>query len=52
MPAATRPPVPPPEIPDNEVLMEEMALYAEKINLEGMMQEYLRRCGVANERTP
>lgn len=41
--AGARPPAPPVSLPDNEVLMEDMALYAEKIDLQGMMQEYLRR---------
>lgn len=40
----TRTPIAPVILPDNEVLMEDMALYAEKIDLQGMMQEYLRRC--------
>ncbi|CAM9181286.1 unnamed protein product [Chrysoparadoxa australica] len=34
---------PPLHLPSNEVLMEDMALYAERVDLEGMMQEYLRR---------
>ncbi|CAN0102172.1 unnamed protein product [Scytosiphon promiscuus] len=38
-----RTPIPPVSLPDNVVLMEDMALYAEKIDLQGMMQEYLRR---------
>lgn len=38
-----RAPVLPAKLPENEVLMEDMALYAEKIDLQGMMQEYLRR---------
>lgn len=41
--AGTRAPIPPVSLPDNEVLMEDMALYAERVNLQGMMQEYLRR---------
>lgn len=41
--ANIRAPIPPADLPDNEVLMEDMALYAEKIDLQGMMQEYLRR---------
>lgn len=41
--AGARPPVPPVSLSDNEVLMEDMALYAEKIDLQSMMQEYLRR---------
>lgn len=43
---SVRAPIPPPNLPDNEVLMEDMALYAEKIDLQGMMQEYLRRYDV------
>lgn len=46
-----RAPIPPPNLPDNEVLMEDMSLYAEKIDLQGMMQEYLRRydaCDILN----
>jgi len=39
-----RAPIPPVSLPDNVVLMEDMALYAERIDLQGMMQEYLRRC--------
>lgn len=38
-----RAPIPPVSLPDNVVLMEDMALYAETIDLQGMMQEYLRR---------
>lgn len=41
--AGARAPIPPVSLPDNVVLMEDMALYAEKIDLQGMMQEYLRR---------
>lgn len=41
--ASANAPVPPVSLPDNEVLMEDMALYAERIDLQGMMQEYLRR---------
>lgn len=41
--ANTRAPIPPVALPDNEVLMEDMALYAERVDLRGMMQEYLRR---------
>lgn len=43
--AGARPPKPPVSLPDNVVLMEDMALYAERIDLQGMMQEYLRRWG-------
>lgn len=42
--AGARAPIPPVGLPDNVVLMEDMALYAERIDLQGMMQEYLRRC--------
>ncbi|CAM9185533.1 unnamed protein product [Discosporangium mesarthrocarpum] len=31
------------DIPSNAILMEDMALYAERIDLQGMMQEYLKR---------
>ncbi len=41
--AGARAPIPPVSLPDNVVLMEDMALYAERIDLQGMMQEYLRR---------
>lgn len=41
--ASIQAPIPPENLPSNEVIMEDMALYAERIDLEGMMQEYLRR---------
>ena len=41
--ARARAPVPSMIPPENEVLMEEMVIYAQKIDLQGMMQEYLRR---------
>lgn len=43
MARAARAPIPPVSLPDNEVLMEDMALFAERIHLQEMMQEYLRR---------
>ena len=40
---AARAPIRPASLAANEVLMEDMALFAERINLQEMMQEYLRR---------
>eukprot|EP00953_Heterococcus_sp_UTEX-ZZ885_P020740 11605-Heterococcus_DN1.PRE.2 len=35
--------VPPLTLPSNTVLMEEMAMYAEKLDVDAMFQEYLKR---------
>lgn len=37
------PPVSLVSLPENEVQVEDIALYAEKIDVQGMMQEYLQR---------
>eukprot|EP00903_Cladosiphon_okamuranus_P014812 g13718.t1 len=50
--AGARPPIPPVSLPDNVVLMEDMALYAERIDLQGMMQEYLRRVLLSKPKDP
>ncbi|CAM9888936.1 unnamed protein product [Pylaiella littoralis] len=47
-----RAPIPPVSLPDNVVLMEDMALYAETIDLQGMMQEYLRRVLLSKPKDP
>ncbi|CAN0085313.1 unnamed protein product [Ectocarpus sp. 4 AP-2014] len=50
--AGARAPIPPVSLPDNVVLMEDMALYAERIDLQGMMQEFLRRVLLSKPQDP